>query len=147
MEGVRRWTRLIMRYFVALYVVAVIVQIFLAGEGIFGIKKNVSLDDQKTLDAHRGLGFFLADFGAIILLILALLAWYPNKRTRIVSIALPFMLFIQGILGGGSRWVGAFHPLWGFVILATLAWLAHRLWRTSGAMEAQPERAASVPAG
>jgi hypothetical protein len=136
-----------MRYFVPLYVVAVVVQIFLAGEGIYGIKPGPKLDDQKTLDAHRGFGFILADFGAIILLILALLAWYPNKRIRVVSIALPFMLFIQGILGGGSRWVGAFHPLWGFVVLGTLGWLAHRLWRTSEAMKAQPERAASVPAG
>jgi hypothetical protein len=147
MEGVRRGARAVLRYFVALYVVAVIVQIFLAGEGIFGIKKNVSLDDQKTLDAHRGLGFFLADIGAIVFLILALLAWYPNKRIRWVSVALPFMLFVQGILGGGSRWVGAFHPLWAFVILGTLGWLAHRLWRTSEALEAQPERAASVPTG
>jgi hypothetical protein len=147
MAGVRRGARATLRYFVALYVVAVVVQIFLAGEGIFGIKKNVSLDDQKTLDAHRGLGFFLADLGAIVFLILALLAWYPNKRIRVVSIALPFMLFIQGILGGGSRWVGAFHPLWGFIILGTLGFLAHRLWRTSEAMEAGPEAAPSVSTG
>jgi len=147
MAGVRRGARATLRYFVALYVVAVVVQIFLAGEGIFGIKAGPKLDDQKTLDAHRGLGFFLADFGSILFLILALLAWYPNKRIRVVSIALPFMLLIQGILGGGPRWVGAFHPLWGFIILGTLGFLAHRLWRTSEAMEGAAETAPSVSTG
>jgi hypothetical protein len=138
MTGLRQGARTVMRYFVPLYVAAVIVQIFLAGEGIFGIKKGVKLDDQKTLDPHRALGFILTDFGSILLLLLALLAWYPNKRTRSVAIALPFMLFVQGILGGGPRWVGAFHPLWGFVVLATLGWLAHRLWRAGEAPEAEP---------
>src|SRR5207247_2138370 len=64
MASVRRGARAVMRYFVPLYFVAIIVQIFLAGEGIFGIKAGPNLDDQKTLDAHRGFGFILADFGS-----------------------------------------------------------------------------------
>ena len=129
----RSGARTVMRYFVPLYVVAVVVQIFLAGEGIFGIKKGVKLDDQKTLDAHRGLGFILADPGAVLLLILALLAWYADKRLRWVTIVLPFLLVLQGVLGAGSRWVGAFHPLLAFVILGQLGWLTHRLWRQPAA--------------
>jgi len=125
----RSGARTVLRYFVPLYVVAIVVQVFLAGEGIFGIKKGVELDDQKTLDAHRGLGFILADPGAVLLLILALIAWYADKRLRWVSIVLPFLLVLQGVLGDGSRWVGAFHPLLAFVILGLLGWLARRLWR------------------
>ena len=61
MASVRRGARAVMRYFVPLYFVAIIVQIFLAGEGIFGIKAGPNLDDQKTLDAHRGFGFILPE--------------------------------------------------------------------------------------
>jgi len=131
----RSGARTVLRYFVPLYVVAIVVQIFLAGEGIFGIKKGVELDDQKTLDAHRGLGFILADPGAVLLLILALIAWYADKRLRWVTIVLPFLLVLQGVLGAGSRWVGAFHPLLAFVILGLLGWLARQLWREPAAAD------------
>lgn len=139
MDQVRNGARAFLRYLVALYVIAIVVQIFLAGEGIFGIKAGPKLDDQKSLDAHRGLGFFLADFGALLLLIVALLAWHADKRIRAVSIALPFILFIQGILPSGGRWVGAFHPLNAFLILALFGWLAWSLWRP-----AAPQAAATV---
>jgi hypothetical protein len=132
MEGVRTGARAVLRYFAPLYVVAIVVQVFLAGEGIFGIKPGPKLDDQKTLDAHRALGFVLADAGAILLLAVALLAWHPDKRIRTMSIALPFLLFIQGILGGAGRWGGAFHPLLAFVILGMFGALTHRLWRSRG---------------
>jgi hypothetical protein len=139
MDQVRNGARAFLRYLVALYVIAIVVQIFLAGEGIFGIKAGPKLDDQKSLDAHRGLGFFLADFGALLLLIVALLAWHADKRIRAVSIALPFILFIQGILPGGGRWVGAFHPLVAFLLLALFGWLAQSLWRPTA-----PQAAATV---
>ena len=64
MAGVRRGARAVLRYYVPLFALAMVVQIFLAGEGIFGIKKGPELDDQKTLDAHRGLGFILTYPGA-----------------------------------------------------------------------------------
>ena len=139
MDQVRNGARAVLRYLVALYVIAIVVQILLAGEGIFGIKAGPKLDDQKSLDAHRGLGFILADLGALLLLIVALLAWHADKRIRTASIALPFVLFVQGILPSGGRWVGAFHPLLAFVLLATFGWLAQSLWRP-----AAPQAAATV---
>jgi hypothetical protein len=143
MAGVRNGARAVLRYLVPLFVIAVIVQIFLAGEGIFGIKAGPKLDDQKTLDPHRALGFILADPGALLLLIVALLAWLDDRRARWISIAIPFLLFIQGILGGAGRWGGAFHPLNAILILALLGWLSRRLWEQKRAAEP----AASVPAG
>jgi uncharacterized membrane protein len=128
MTGVRRVSRSILKYFVALYVVAVIVQIFLAGEGIFGGTEE-PIEDASILDPHRGLGWFLTTPIALLLLIVALLAWLPNKRLRWISVALPFLLFLQLILAELGRWGGAFHPLNAILVLALLGYLAGQLWR------------------
>jgi uncharacterized BrkB/YihY/UPF0761 family membrane protein len=128
MTGVRRVSRSILKYFVALYVVAVIIQIFLAGEGIFGGTEE-PIEDAAILDPHRGLGWFLTAPIALLLLIVALLAWLPNKRLRWISVALPFLLFLQLILAELGRWGGAFHPLNAILVLALLGYLARQLWR------------------
>jgi uncharacterized protein DUF6220 len=129
MAGVRRGARAVLKYFIPLYVVAVIIQIFLAGEGIFGADGSPTDDDQSTtLDPHRGLGFFLTNPFALLLLIVALLAWLPNKRDRTLSIVLPFLLFIQMILADAGRWGGAFHPLNAILILGILGFLSRQLW-------------------
>ncbi|MGZ4362152.1 MAG: hypothetical protein ACXVFF_07725, partial [Gaiellaceae bacterium] len=115
MSGVRRVARSILKWFSALYVVAIIVQVFLAGEGIFGLNNIKHSDDcdkagaqcianSKTLDPHRALGFFLTLPGALLFLIVALLAWHPNKRIRTVSIIAPILTFVQMILPGLGRW-------------------------------------------
>lgn len=143
MAGVRRVGRAIMKYYVPLFVVAVIVQIFLAGEGIFGIKSGPALDDQKTLDAHRGLGFILTMPAAFLLLVFALLAWFEDRRMRWISIILPFLIFAQQLLANAGRWGGAFHPLNAFLVLGLLGWLTHRLWRPA---TAAPEALSPAPA-
>ena len=129
MAGVRRGAQAVLKYLAPLFVLAIIIQIFLAGEGIFGLKRVNSLDDAKTLDPHRGLGFFLTFPGALLLLIVALLAWHPDRRVRIVSIILPFLLFVQSVLANTGRWAGAFHPLNGFLLLGLFIWLTYLLWR------------------
>jgi len=144
MAGLRRGAAAVLRYYVPLLFVAVIVQIFLAGEGIFGIKAGPKLEDQKTLDPHRALGFILTEPAAVLLLILALLAWFADRRMRRISIALPFLIFLQAPLAWGGRWSGAFHPLNAFIVLGLLGWLSAQLWR---ARAATADTAASVPAG
>ena len=74
--SMRRRAASILKWFSALYVVLIVIQVYLAGEGIFGLnvikhsddcdKKNATAHDlalcagnSKTLDAHRALGFFL----------------------------------------------------------------------------------------
>ncbi|MGZ4302484.1 MAG: hypothetical protein ACXVR9_10080 [Gaiellaceae bacterium] len=157
MSGVRRVARSILKWFSALYVVAIIVQVFLAGEGIFGLNNIKHSDDcdkagaqcianSKTLDPHRALGFFLTLPGALLFLIVALLAWYPNKRIRIVSIIAPILTFVQMILPGLGRWGGAFHPLNAIVVLGLFGWLAYRL-RQEQAVEVAPIATATGPAG
>ena len=149
MSGVRRVARSVLKWFSALYVAAIIVQVFLAGAGIFGLKNIEHADacnkaaanciaDSKTLDPHRALGFFLTVPGALLFLIVALLAWYPDKRIRIVSIVVPILTFLLMILPGLGRWGGAFHPLDAILVLGLYGWLTHRLWHQ------QPERAAPI---
>ncbi len=132
-----------LRFYVPLLFLLVIVQIFLAGEGIFGIKKGPELDDQKTLDPHRVLGFFLTEPLALLLLIVALLAWLPERKLRRISIALPFLIFLQAPLSWGGRWSGAFHPVNAFLVLGLLGWFSGQLWRRHRAMG---EHAKAAPA-
>jgi hypothetical protein len=144
MEGVRRGARAVLKWFAPLVFVAIVVQILLAGEGIFGIKKGPKLDDQKTLDPHRALGFILTEPVAILFLIAALLAWHPDIRVRRISILLPFLTFLQAPLAWGGRWSGMFHPLNAFLLLALYGWLSGQLHRGARAMA--KDRGGAAPA-
>jgi hypothetical protein len=139
----RRGATSVLKWFSALYVVLIVIQVYLAGEGIFGLnvikhsndcdKKGANLTvehclgNSKTLDAHRALGFFLTLPGALLFLICALIAWVPDKRTRIISILVPILTFVQMILPAGGRWVGALHPVNAILILVMYGWLFHAL--------------------
>ena len=136
----RRGARSVLKWFSGLFVVLIIIQVFLAGEGIFGLYNIKHSDDcdkvgahcvanSKTLDPHRALGFILTGPGALLFLIVALVAWLPNKRARIVSIVVPVLTFIQMILPGFGRWGGAFHPLNAILILVLYGWLFYELRR------------------
>jgi hypothetical protein len=102
MSGVRRVARSILKWFSALYVVAIIVQVFLAGEGIFGLNNIKHSDDcdkagaqcianSKTLDPHRALGFFLTLPGALLfpIVVLGLFGWlaYRLRQEQAVEVA------------------------------------------------------------
>ncbi len=149
MVGVRRGARSVMKWFSALYILLIVVQVFLAGSGIFGLYNIKHSDDcdksgahcianSKTLDPHRALGFFLTGPGALLFLIVALLAWHPTTRTRVVSIVLPFLLFIQMILPGFNRWIAALHPVNAMLLLGLFIWLAYTLRREQPAVATAP---------
>jgi hypothetical protein len=138
MAGVRRGATSVMKWFSALYVLLIVVQVYLAGEGIFGLNNIRHSDDcdkgvahcianSKTLDAHRALGFFLTMPGALLFLICALLAWHPSTRIRTVSIVVPILTFVQIILPGLGRWGGGLHPVNAVLVLGLFGWLAYRL--------------------
>jgi len=44
-------------------------------------------------------------------------------RVRVISILVPILTFVQVILPGGGRWVGALHPVNAFLILGMYLWL------------------------
>jgi hypothetical protein len=152
----RRVGRSVLKWFSGLYVVLIIVQVFLAGEGIFGLYNIKHSDDcdkagahcianSKTLDPHRALGFFLTLPGALLFLIVALVAWLPDKRARVVSIAVPILTFVQMILPGLGRWGGAFHPLNAILILGLYAWLFLELRREPAVQPAPSATGVSAP--
>ena len=139
----RRGAIAVLKWFSALYVVLIVIQVYLAGEGIFGLdvikhsedcdKKGANLvaehcvGNSKTLDAHRTLGFFLTFPGAILFLIVALVAWHSNTRIRTISILVPILTFVQLILPGLGRWGGALHPVNALLVLGMYGWLFYTL--------------------
>jgi len=135
MDSVRRGAAWIYRILIALFAVAVVVEIFLAGLGIFrampgedGSVSHETIEDK--FDAHAALGDVLAG-GAVLLLILILIAW-PGRRAIGATFALALLTFVQGILGGtgdSAPVAGAFHAVNAFLILGLSLFLTWRAWR------------------
>jgi glucose dehydrogenase len=151
MTAVRRGAWVLLKYVTTLFFLGVIVQFFLVGYGLFAMKHGATIDNAKSLDAHRGLGFILSDFGAILLLILALLAW-PKPRTMLWRwILLAVLAFVQSILAtvGFNHWaVGMFHPVDALLLFGLSGYLTHYAWRR-GNQETEEEAPAlaAVPGG
>ena len=143
MAGVRRVCRSILRYAYPLYVLLIILQVYFAGEGIFGMGDS-TLEDAKSLDLHRGVGWIIAQPLALLLLIVTLLAWLPNKRIRLLSILAPILLIVQSILPSAGRWVAALHPVNAFVLLGIFGYLSWWFWRGEGAKAEEAPPAATV---
>ena len=120
----RQGARAVLKWFSLLYVVLIVIQVYLAGEGIFGLNVIHHSDD----------------------LICALIAWHPNMRIRVVSIIVPILTFVQMMLPGGGRWVGALHPVNAILILGMYLWLFLTL-RKETAPEAVTEPVAAEPSG
>ncbi len=147
----RRGATAVMKWFAALYVIAIVVQVFLAGEGIFRMNDIKNSDDcnktgahcisnSKTLDAHRGLGFILV-MASILFLIVALVAWHRNTRVRAVSIVVAVLTFLQVILAAAGGWVAGLHPVNAFLVLILYGWLFWTLQHQAPEVAAQPAAA------
>ncbi len=141
MSGVRSGARSVLKWFSPLYVVLIVVQVFLAGEGVFRLRTVYDSDTCKkavcggstTLDPHRFLGFVLTEPLALLFLIAALLAWYPDTRLRNVTILAPILTFLQVVLAGIGKWVGGLHVLNAILILGMYGWLTYTLRRGQAA--------------
>lgn len=138
MEAVRRVAWVLLKYVTTLFFLGVIVQFFLVGYGLFAMKHGATIDSAKSLDPHRGLGFILSDFGAILLLLLTLLAW-PKPRAALYRwILLAVLAFVQSILAtvGWHHWgVGMFHPVNALLLAGLSGYLTHYAWRRVAAKE------------
>ena len=137
----------VLKWFSAVYVAAILVQVFLAGEGIFriGVIKNSDdcdktgahcVSNSRALDAHRAFGTILV-FASILFLIVALVAWHRDRRIRIVSIVAPVVTFLQIVFAGIGSWAGGLHAIDAFIVLVLYGWLFLRL-------RAEPERAGAA---
>jgi hypothetical protein len=132
MAAVRRGAWGALRYVTSLFFLGVVVQFFLVGYGLFAMKHGATIDDAKSLDPHRGLGWILSEFGSILMLILVVLAW-PARRLLGAWILLAVLAFFQAVLAssGYHHWgLGMFHPVNAIILLGLSGRLAHYAWTT-----------------
>jgi hypothetical protein len=111
-------------YLAALLVLAVIVQFFLAGLGVWGIDQR-KLDKATSIDPHRAFGDVIALI-ALLMFIAALVA-RTSKAKIWVSISIVILAaVVQSLLATGGEhqhWVGGLHVLDGLVILGLAGWM------------------------
>jgi Family of unknown function (DUF6220) len=123
--GARRAVDVAYGYLAAFFVVGVLIQVYLAGIGIFGIN-STKVAHATSLDPHRTWGTVLMVL-SLILLILALIAW-ASRATMIWTFVLALLVIVaQSALaaaGENSKWIGGLHALDGMVILLLSLWLA-----------------------
>jgi hypothetical protein len=148
MSSVRQGAAVAQRYVVSLYLLGVIVQFFLVGVGLFGMKAGSTIDNAKSLDAHRGFGFFLIDVIGGVLLIVTLIAWQSPLRQKVgLYVLLCLLGVLQGILataGWHHKYVGMFHPVNALLVLGLSGMLARQAWVEARARAATPESAAAA---
>ena len=129
LTGVRRTADIGFEYVAMVFVAAVLVQVFLAGMGVFGI--DAPTPEGSSFDAHRTWGFALGGL-AVILLILALVA-RQSRRTMVAALVLFLLVFIaQSALasaGESVAWAGGLHALDGVLILLLSVLMALGAWR------------------
>lgn len=147
MAAVRRGAWVGLRYVTAIFFLGVIVQFFLVSVGLFGMKDGKTIDNAGSLDPHRAFGFILSDGGALLFLVLALLAWPTPRRLLGAWILLAVLAFVQPVLADfHHQWVGMFHPVNALLLLGLSGRLAHYAWtaRKSQDVAAAP---AAAPSG
>ncbi len=105
--GLRRGADLAYGYLAAFFVLGVLVQVYLAGVGVFGINAR-KVANASSLDPHRAWGTVLMIL-AVVLLILALVAW-QSARTVISTAVLAVLVTVAQVglaaAGDSNKWVG-----------------------------------------
>jgi hypothetical protein len=149
MAAIRRGAWVGLKYVTTLFFVGVVVQFFLVGYGLFAMKHGATIDNAKSLDAHRGLGWILSEFGSLLMLILVLIAW-PARRLLLLWILLAVLAFFQAILAaaGYHHWgLGMFHPVNAVILLGLSGYLARYGWKSGKQSSAEETAPAAAPSG
>lgn len=150
MNRVRQGAAVVQRYLVSLYFLGVIVQFFLVGLGLFGMKAGDTIGKAHSLNAHRDFGWALTEFGGAALLLVTLIAWQKPLRDRVGLYVLLCLLGfpLQPILadaGEHHRYVGMFHPVNALLLLGLSGLLTRRAWTATRARDAIAEAALPEP--
>jgi hypothetical protein len=118
LSGARRTADLAYCYLTGLFVIGILVQIFLAGVGVFGINAS-KVQNASSFDLHRNFGEILG-LVSIIILILALVARF-SRRTVFEAVGLVLLVEVaqHGLAAAGDndKWIGGLHALDGVVIM------------------------------
>ena len=120
-SGVRRAARTGYRWLLLAFLLAVAVQIFLAGLGTFSFDTGKAAGASHAFSVHQDLGFALA--GASILILALALAARPGKLALWLAVALVVQTnLLQSLLDGladNTAVFGGLHALDGLLIAAS----------------------------
>jgi hypothetical protein len=118
----------------AIFIVGVLVQVYLAGRGIFGVS---------SFDAHESVGGAVHGITALILIATFFGADMRNKADIGLAVALLVLTTIQMSIGSREHPdVAAFHPVNAILILGAAAGILSRDRRLSATPPASPAPAA-----
>ena len=133
-----RWARIGYSLVAWLFAVAAIIQIYLAGQGVFAAG---------GFELHRNVGYGVGLL-ALILLVLAFAARMPLRVIGATALLFGLMI-LQSVLvfmRTDQPNIAALHPVNGFLIVLLAVWIA---WKTLGYIRAplppEPVRAAPPP--
>lgn len=124
---------------VAVFAACAVVQVFLAGLGVF--------DDPRSFITHREFGY-LFGWLTLVVLVLALVGRLPRRVTGMSAVLL-VLFALQSILVAlrtGLPAVAALHPLNGFAILGLAVLTARASWVASRRETKRPAAARQVEA-
>jgi hypothetical protein len=104
-----------------LFVIGLLIQVFLAGRGVF--------DDPTVFGTHRDFGYMLTA-GPVLLFIVGL-AFGLGRRLAALAVIVFLLFILQSILVGArdsSPAIAALHPVNGFLILLIAIDMAREAW-------------------
>jgi hypothetical protein len=113
LTGARAGAFTVYRGLIVVFLVLLLVQVFLAGLGIFGADVAAVEDEATELDAHRAFGHIISQPVALIVLIAAAVA-RPGRRIVQLTIAWVVVGIVQvalGIAGADAAALGGLHAL------------------------------------
>jgi hypothetical protein len=129
----RSWARLALPVTVALFGACAVIQVFLAGLGVF--------DNARAFITHREFGY-LFGWLTLVALVLALVGRSPRRVTGLAALLL-VQFALQSVLVAlrpGMPVVAALHPLNGFALLGVAVVLTRAAWATRRVEAGTPSR-------
>jgi hypothetical protein len=120
-SGVRRAARTGYRWLLVVFLLAVAVQIFLAGLGVFSFGNGDRAGGNHAFSAHQGLGFALAG-ASILLLVLAIVSRAGRLALWLAGALVVQTCLLQSLLDGladNTAVFGGLHALDGVLIAAS----------------------------
>lgn len=128
LTGARAGVFVAYRIVIVVVLVALLVQVFLAGLGVFGAEVAPVEDEASGMEAHRALGHMVTTIGGALLLLTALIA-RPGKRIVLLTVAWVVLGQVQVFLalgGEDAAVVGGLHALVALVLVGLAADLTRR---------------------
>jgi hypothetical protein len=111
----------------ALFVVAIVIQVFLAGVAL------ANLGGSGDFSAHIEFGYLWVGLASLALVLTAVAARRPRRDVGI-AVALLILYIVQTALPNArtsAPWVAALHPVNALLLFGIAAWYARRMWRAA----------------